>query len=79
MFFFHTLCFGVLTFGFALSYIVTVETKRLTEAKIMERIAEWIKNFCPVLDCPTFKGVLVLELHIDVANGSCVIHQVLKA
>jgi hypothetical protein len=55
-----------------------VETKRLTEAKILAKLSEWLRHLKGILDCPDFKGVVVLELHLDVANGSCVIRQQFK-
>jgi hypothetical protein len=58
-----------LTFGFALSYIVIVETKRLTEAQIVACFAEWCKRIWGLLSCPEFKGVVVVKLHVNVAAG----------
>jgi hypothetical protein len=62
----------------ALSYIDGVETNKLTEAKILAKLADWVKRLRGILDCADYKGVVVLELHLDVANGSCVIHQQFK-
>ena len=54
----------------ALSYVDDVETNRLTEAKILAKLSDWLKHLKGILDCPDFEGVVVLELHLDVANGS---------
>jgi len=78
MFFFRTLRSGVLTFDFTLPYSVSVETKKLTEAKVIAKLSEWVRNLKGILDCADFKGVIVLEMHLDVANGSCVIRQQFK-
>lgn len=56
-------------------YSVGVETKRLTAAKIIAKLTEWVGNLKGILDCAEFKGVIVLEMHLDVANGSFVIRQ----
>jgi hypothetical protein len=55
-----------------------VETKKLTEAKVIAKLSEWVRNLKGILDCADFKGVIVLEMHLDVANGSCVIRQQFK-
>ena len=48
---------------------------KLTQLKMVTILTEWIKHLEGILACAEFKGVVVLELHLDVAKGSCVIHQ----
>ena len=77
MFFFHIFGFAI-AFCLALPYIDGVETCKLTEAKIIAKLSDWVKRLRGILDCADFKGVVILELHLDVANGSCVTHQQFK-
>ncbi len=65
MFFLYHLRFGVLTYGFALAYSVTVETKKLIEAMIRTKLAEWVESIKPLLECPKWRGTIELSLDVD--------------
>ena len=61
-----------------MSYIVSVETKKLTEAMIVAKFTEWCRRLKGLLECPDFKGVVLLEFHLDVAKGDVRILQFIR-
>ena len=68
----------LLTFQFGMSYSDGMESKGLTEAKVMAKLTEWVNNMRGLLECPDFKGAICLELHINVAKAERTIHQYIK-
>jgi hypothetical protein len=65
MFFLYRLRFEVLTFGFALAYSVSVETKKFMESLILLKLHEWLESITPMLECSRFRGTFQLALDVD--------------
>jgi hypothetical protein len=42
-----------------------VETKKLIEAMIRTKLAEWVESIKPLFECSKFRGTIELSLDVD--------------